>query len=468
MTTDVALGRSEPRLWHRLSITAIVFWDAVIIAAISVAGPVIGGAVVVLLGVAAYCLVSPIGLPLILSIISQIGTLGSITEETAHAVKWAISLLFLATAFIRHSTSADRWKAEFGQVDKVLLLFLLWGLVCTTVAVRPFDSLIELARMGMFFLVYTVTRVTISRPIHLTVLLAAMWIAVVSSSLYSCAGVLQQGFFRVTGFLSNANAYGLFLSFTLPVLGIGVVMHKKVSTKLIFAIGIGIGIPALLLTWSRTALLAVLVQLITFLVIEKRKKLLALLATLAVIGVVLAAMSPSVRTSFSTLMRLKAGATHRPVLWSAGIGAIAKNPVFGMGFNVQKQDVVSKVMWSDFANYELFSGIDTPFKPHNVFLYVAMSTGLPGLLIYLWLYRATFSKQYRSFLKSPGLRERRVHAIMLSLLVGTLFHGLFESASILAAGSNANYFWIALGMVTAISEKKLLGEPETSIDATRV
>lgn len=458
MTTDVALGRSEARLWNRLSITAAVLWDAFIIAAISYAGPAIGGAAGVLFGAAAYCLVSPIGLPLILITISHVGSLGSITEETAHAIKWGISLLFLAAAFIRHSTSADRWKVELDQVDKVFLLFLLWGLVCTTFAVRPSDSMAEPLRMGLFLLVYSVTRLTIALSVHLSMVLAAVWIAVVSSTLYSFAEVIGRGFFRFTGFTGNPNAYGLFLSFTLPMLAMGIVMHRKSSAKIIFALGLGLGVTALLLTWSRNALLAVSVQFITYLILERRKRLLALLATMAVAGIILAAMSPTVSTTFSTLMRLKSGATHRPVLWSVGIDAIAKNPVLGTGFNVQNQDVAGKVMWNDFENYELFSGIGNEFRPHNVFIYVAMTTGLPGLFFYFYLYKAMFSKLYRSFLKSLDLRERRVHAIILSLLVGTLFHGLFETASIFSAAITANYFWIALGMVEAIKRKNLLGD----------
>jgi hypothetical protein len=47
---------------------------------------------------------------------------------------------------------------------------------------------------------------------------------------------------------------------------------------------------------------------------------------------------------------------------------------------------------------------------------------------------------------------------MFSMLAGAAIGFLVDSGLMMNYGSNANYFWIALGMVTAISRKKLLGK----------
>jgi hypothetical protein len=52
------------------------------------------------------------------------------------------------------------------------------------------------------------------------------------------------------------------------------------------------------------------------------------------------------------------------------------------------------------------------------------------------------------------------------MLAGVAVGFFADSGLIMSSGSNANDFWIALGIVAAISEKKLLGEPETSVDVT--
>jgi|GEM_PF-6059936 len=52
--------------------------------------------------------------------------------------------------------------------------------------------------------------------------------------------------------------------------------------------------------------------------------------------------------------------------------------------------------------------------------------------------------------------------------VRALANSFFESGVIFGIGAISHYFWIVLGMVTAISRKNLLGEPETSVDASRV
>lgn len=454
--TGGVLESGLPRLSQKVSIVLAVVWNAITLLALSIGGPALGSGAIMLFALAVCCVFSPIGLPLILSLISHIGTVGSLSAVTLHGIKWLISALFLTVASLRFATGADRWGVRFNEIDKAFLVFLLWGLICTTIAARPSDSLMELIRISLFLLVYFVTRLTVTSATHLTILFTAIWLAVLSSSLYSFALLLGQGLHRITGFLGNANAYGLFLTFALPALAVGVVVHKKATFRLMLITGLLIGTVALLLTWSRTAILAVVVQAITYLILEKHKRILACLAILAVAALMLAATSPSVNNAFSILMRLKTGATHRPLLWNAGVEAVADNPVFGLGFAAQKQDVVAKVMWGDFASYELFSGMDTPFMPHNAYIYIALTTGLPGLFAYLWLYRAAWVENYRRYRGSPRGRERRMHAIMLSLLIGTLAHGFFESASIIAAGSSANYFWITLGTVTAISKKRIL------------
>lgn len=456
--THAGILQQSATIPRRIVVVVVASVDAAVLALISSLGPIGGTLGAAALATMLCCCFSPIGLVLLLTLISPLYSVPGFDEYMIHAVKWIATIIVLALTILQLMLERNSADVRLGSMERCFILLACWGATCSLFALRPLDGLMELFRLSTFLLVYEIAAATIHSRRHITLTSASVLIGVAAASLYSFAGLWFEGFQRFRGFFGNANAFGQFLAFTLPILVMGFIIHRRFVARLTFGTGIALGIFAVLLSWSRAAILCLAVQWVVYLIIEKKKKTLQALVGLTVLVAAIVSTSPQTQTMISTILRLQGGTTHRTVLWETGINAFQKSPVVGLGLGVKKIDVVDKVMWNNFADFELFSGMDMPYSPHNVYIYFLMTTGFPGLILFLLLYRSMIRDHWRSRLTTSVASQRKLHSIMISVLVGTLAHGFFETGSIFSYGSMANYFWITLGMVEAIKRKNLLAE----------
>jgi O-antigen ligase len=436
----------------------VVSIDAAVLVLLALFGPIGGAMAIAALTAMLYSVFSPIGFVLLLTVISPFYSLPGLDDYTIHAAKWIATIFVLVLTILQLTTKRNGVGIRIGPVQRSFIMFAGWGAICSLLSVHPLDGLTELLRLSAFLLVSEIAAVTIDRRKYITMISVSVLISVAAASLYSFAGLWLEGFQRVRGFFGNANAFGQFLAFTLPILVLGFVIHRRSVARLMFGTGIVLGAVAVLLSWSRAAILCLTVQWITYLIIEKKKKMLLTLVVATLLVAASVSISPSTQTLVSTVLRLQTGTTHRTTLWKTGLKAFQESPVVGLGLGAQKTDVLGRVMWNDLASFTLFSEMDTPYSPHNVYIYMLMTTGLPGLILFLFLYRSMIRDQWRSRLAANVASQRKLHSIMISVLVGTLAHGFFETGSIFSYGSMANYFWITLGMAEAIKRKNLLVE----------
>jgi putative inorganic carbon (hco3(-)) transporter len=445
----------------------IVIWivasiDTAVLALLALFGPIGGAMAIVALTTASYCVFSPIGFVLMSVLISPVYPLGSIDESTTHIAKLLVSGFFLVSTLAQLAIRKRTISIKMGAMEKSLIALLAWGAFCTVFAMHPLDSTKELLRISVFLIVYFLAVETIRERLHLTLILVATLVALLTSSIGSLVSLWNGGFERAHGFFDNPNAFGLFLNFSISVAIMGFVLFRGFLSRLLFGSGVVLGVISLMLSWSRAAILCLGVQGIVYLIIEKKRKTLLGLVTLTLVVAAIVLVSPQLRTVLSTVMRIKSGTTHRTILWETGFKAFVENPVVGLGLRVYTPDVVDKVMWNDFDNIVLYRGMDTIYSPHNVYIGMLVAAGFPGLILFLLLYWCLIGDQWRSRRESSQSNQRTLHTLLVCLLVGTLAHGVFEAASIFSWGPTANYFWIALGMVEAVKRKNLLAEPETT------
>ena len=457
MTYTGILQRSAT-IPRRFVIGVVASVDAAVLALISSLGPIGGTLGAAALATMLCCCFSPIGLVLLLTLISPIYSVPGIEDYTIHTVKWIATIVVLAFTILQLIIERNSADVRLGPMQRCFILFVGWGATCSLFAVRPLDGLIELLRLSTFLLVYEIAATTIHRRRHITLISASVLIGVAASSIYSMTTLWFDGFQRARGFFGNPNAFGQFLAFALPILFMGLLIHRRFVARLMFGAGIVLGISAVLFSWSRAAILCLAVQGVVYLIIEKKKKTILALVGLTVLVAAIVSVSPHTQTFVSTILRLQAGTTHRTTLWETGLKAFQESPVVGLGLGIQKIDVVGKVMWNDFASFELFSDMNTPYTPHNVYIYMLMTTGFPGLILFLLLYRSMIRDQWGSRRSARSTDERLLHSVMTCVLIGSLAHGFFETGSIFSYGSMANYFWITLGMVEAIKRKNLLAD----------
>ena len=169
---------------------------------------------------------------------------------------------------------------------------------------------------------------------------------------------------------------------------------------------------AIYLTYSRSALIMLLVSLITFLIITKRKKLLLVLLIPLVAFIFL---SPkSFQTEGTNLLRI-ASSEARIQSAAVALDIIQKHPVLGVGFNAYRYAQNKYANLTDTKWEVTHSGAGTD----NSFLFVLATTGVVGLTAYIYLI-------YRIFmLGKNNLKKNFFAAVLIASLSGLLVNSLF-------------------------------------------
>ena len=442
--------------------------DFLLLAAVGLMGPIAGAASLAGICVLGACFAASSGLLIFIVLTSHIMELPGLNGDLLYILKWTVTLLLLGILIVRKLLSGESKGWRSNTVGKFFIAFSAWIVVCSLFAGRPIDTLVEAVRVMGLLIVYEVTVATVESRKSARLLQYATLAAVVASCLYSASSWMAGFYSRFAGFSVKPNPYGTFLVFTIPILILAVSLSKRHVSKLLFGFGVLIGVTALLLSWSRAAWFALLVEIVLFSILEKKKWILVSIAAVALSAVVLLLSSPRIYMMADTIGRLSMGTSHRDIRWEKGIEAAFASPVVGYGFHYQNQDIMGRVSWGNYVEAAVFHDRDASFDPHNVYIHTLLMGGIPLIAIFLAFSVYLLRSQYKRYRAASNKRERVLHSIMIAMIVGALVNGFFERNLILGMGATNNYFWIALGMVTAISRRKLLEEPATPIDIPRV
>jgi O-antigen ligase len=442
--------------------------DAILLAVIGFLGPVAGSTTLAGICALGACFAASSGLLVFIVLTSHITELPGMNSDLLYVLKWTVTLLLLGILIARRSIRGESLGWALGTVGKFFIAYSAWIVVCSLFAPRPVDTLIEAVRVMGLWVVYEVAVTTITSRSQVRIIQYAILAAVVASGLYSASSWLEASYSRFAGFLVKPNPYGTFLVFTIPLLIVAVSTSRRVALRLLFGFGVSIGVIALLLSWSRAAWFALLVEIILFSILEKKKWFLVALGAIALSTVVLLLSSPRIYMMADTIGRLSMGTSNRSIRWEKGIEAALGSPITGYGFHYENQDIMGRVSWGNYVEAHVFRDREASFDPHNVYIHTLLMGGIPLIAIFLALSIYLLRNQLKKYRAATNKRERVLHSIMIAMIAGALINGFFERNLIFGMGATNNYFWIALGMATAISKKNLLIEPTTSVDATPV
>ncbi|MEX2007821.1 MAG: O-antigen ligase family protein [Candidatus Levyibacteriota bacterium] len=186
---------------------------------------------------------------------------------------------------------------------------------------------------------------------------------------------------------------------------------------------------AIILTFSRSAYLMLFVGLFTFMILQRKKKLLLIFVALFVPAIVILS-AVGFKSEGTNLLRITSSGARIPEARNA-LAIFGKNPIFGVGFNAY-QFASERYGFSKTKKYIDHSVAGTD----NSFLFVLATTGAVGLIAYLYLWSKIIS-----FAKS---RRNIFSAVIISssvaLFVGSLFvNSLFYAFIML-------WMWILLGL----------------------
>lgn len=169
---------------------------------------------------------------------------------------------------------------------------------------------------------------------------------------------------------------------------------------------------AINLTYSRSALILLVVALFTFLILLNKRKLIILVSLILIVFVFL---SPkSFQTEGTNIFRI---ASSEARLESAGnaLSIIKDNITLGVGFNSYRYAQLRYGFVKGSASQTTHSGAGTD----NSFLFILATTGVIGFVSYLYLL-------YKMFLLGFSNRKKNIYSVILiSSLAGILIDSLF-------------------------------------------
>ena len=171
---------------------------------------------------------------------------------------------------------------------------------------------------------------------------------------------------------------------------------------------------ALYLTYSRSALIMLAVSVVVYLYLINKKKfiLLILLLVFSLIFV----LPKSFQTEGTNFLRA-ASSEARVQTAKEALTIIQKNPIYGVGFNAYR--FAQNRLGLNGPNWEVSHGAA---GTDNSFLFVLATTGVVGLVAFLWL----IYKMFR--LGITNLKKNKYSIVLLSVIAGLIFNSLFVNS----------------------------------------
>lgn len=332
----------------------------------------------------------------------------------------------------------------YTELNLPMALFVLIGFLSTIGSVS-----LPLSLEGFFFklfewiMIYFIVAESISTKEKVNLILKVI---IASALLVGIDGIFQlvtgadflrnypvQGY-RVIACFDTPNGFAAWLIIMLP-LAFSLAYFSKSSKKALLWILVCILIFGFVLTYSRSALIAVLLSFVLLGLFRSKR--------LFVISIILVLILPFIAPHYIK-ERMKASMIDdvRVTLWQEALNITADYPILGSGLNTYA---------SIAPKYKLTE--ETGCYPHNSYLQMAAESGLLGLGAFLWILIALFRT---SLINVKRINDKFYEAVLVGLLAGLfgfLVHSFFDvNIYTLQLG---NLMWFIMGLIVAVQRVAL-------------
>jgi probable O-glycosylation ligase (exosortase A-associated) len=310
-----------------------------------------------------------------------------------------LSTLIYRFGLIGYVTSGPTRGARISYWNLIhwtFLVFALW--ICLRHSITLYSFVPEDVKRSdevfneywKMFVMFLVSSLVIYRLSQLWVLMAVIALADVYVAYEMNANYLKFGknIIHTHGYggLDN-NGAGLMLSMGIPLCYF---LWEGTQSKFrwVFMAGIPVLVHAVMLTFSRGAMVSVIACSPIIFLFSRHKRWLSLLAILAVCGVVYFS-GPELRDRFLSIEQhdLDASANSRKIAWRVATQLANENPFFGVGIRCSQRHV---------AKY----GADQNQAIHSQYLQLAADTGWIGMVLFIALVLSVLWACYRFWWRS--------------------------------------------------------------------
>lgn len=276
----------------------------------------------------------------------------------------------------------------------------------------------------------------VRQALRLTVIEAVLLAVVLGSSVLSAwslvdfferGGTWGDRIVRANAPGSDYNWLGTYAIMALPVATAAGLVLQEYWQRLLSWLACGLIMLALVFSYSRAAWLGAVAQVIVLALLFRRKSL--IVSVLVGIVVLVAGLLLASRAGFQQDTVDPWTWKSRMEVWSLGAHEIAKHPLTGLGYGYRTFEPL-------IADYP---GGPSTVGLHSTVLMVALGSGIPAVLLMLWILGQAFSQMVKYAVRA-GIRGEGIIPFAVALMViGFTVRNVFDY---MFAGSLAYLFWI--------------------------
>lgn len=307
-----------------------------------------------------------------------------------------------------YNLSIGKIKFKFDKLGLAILIFSIISLFSIIFSDYLSMSINSVSTIFLFFILYLILMSSIDnfsfiKKIFYTLTISGVisaFLGIMQSFNFTSYGLgavfMAESIIRASGFIGDANDFGVFMISLLPFIFYFYFQEESKLRKVFLAVSFLIISSAIFLSVSRSVLLAAVI-IFPILFYKKIKKKEVIFAIIILI-VILLYLSPAILSRFSSYT-LERGVNQRVLLLKDSLYVFQHHPLSGIGYGTIR-------------NY-----IYLNFVTHNAYLQIAAETGIFGLLAFLAVLFISFKNLYLAKKKyfEEKYRERFLIASSLQL-----------------------------------------------------
>ena len=332
--------------------------------------------------------------------------------------------------------------------NMLLLAFVVWVGLTIPFAVAPSYSLKEYGKLLQHMVVFY-SVIYFFRDLRFRqVLLGLIGVVVVVVTAYGLSQFNLENPQAVGSFLFAEVWLTTFLVMVIPFALVLALGEGPPEIRSGGAIAVGMMVVCLLSTQSRAGLVALIGELwvVAWFIRSVSAKIVASLATLCVIAAVMLVFNEAttgVSADITHVIPIKKGATsavHRFEIWGFSLSEIAKHWLVGIGYGNLSY------IWLYGQDEEALVPGHSPITyagTHNIFLYLALHIGLPGLLLFGWFVIQFVAKTAKAYHHVHAWMPKTVLLGTVGSVTGLILRLQFDQMFV---GSLAIFFWVLLAL----------------------
>ena len=335
--------------------------------------------------------------------------------------------------------------------DMLLLAFVVWVGLTIPFSLAPSYSVKEYGKLLQHMVVFYAVMYFFKGLLYRQVLLGLVGIMAILVASYGLSQFNLKNPQAVVSFLPAEVWLTTFLVMVIPF-GLAVALGEgPPEIRGGSALIAGMMAVCLITTQSRAGLVALIGELwvMVWFIRSVSAKMVAVLATVCVIAAVMvvfnasiipvSGLSPDITRSIP-IKPTVASVIHRFDIWWFTLSEIAKHWLVGIGYGSESYFLlygqVPEVVMPGHAAV-MHSGT------HNIFLYLALHVGLPGMLLFAWFIVRVVLKTSEEYRQARDWLSKAVLVGSVVSVVGLILRLQFDQMLI---GSLAVLFWVLLAM----------------------